>query len=234
MSAASSTTILDLRRMLAERFPAAHGPGIGRAAEPEIAAPAGVSTGLPPLDRLLGNGLPKGEVTELVGDGPGSGSAQVIHALLECAAADGRFVALVDGADSFDVDAPTPAALERLLWVRCRSAEEALKAADLLLRDRNFPLVVLDLKLNPAVQLRKIPSSAWHRFGRIAEHNGTTLLVVTPQPLVGAVSVRVKARAGLGLDALALPPEERPARLVFELLRAPGVEAAPPAVRVAG
>ena len=48
-----------------------------------------------------------------------------------------------------------------MLWVRCAAREEALKATDLLLRDRNFPLVVLDLKLNPIKQLRKIPTSTW-------------------------------------------------------------------------
>jgi hypothetical protein len=213
---AAPTNILDLRRMLADRFPGAQtGFRQSRAGF--------LPTGIPALDHLLGGGLPKGEVTELVGDGPGSGSAQALHALLAQTAADGRFLALVDGADSFDIDAPTPASLERLLLVRCRSAEEALKAADLLLRDRNFPLVALDLKLNPPAQLRRVQASVWHRLGRIAEHNGTTLLVVTPFPMVGAVTVRVEARSGLRMKTLEATPSEVIAGLQFTWLR--GMEA---------
>ncbi len=210
---ADATQIIDLRRLLAERFPEAHSPRRDVVRE-------NVATGVPALDGLLGGGLPRGEITELVGDGPGSGSAQVLHALLTRVAADGRFLALVDGADSFDVDAPTGAALSRLLWVRCRTADEALKAADLLLRDGNVPLVVLDLKLNPAAQLRKVPSSVWHRLGRIAEHQGTTLLVITPMPLAGGVAVRVESRAGLGIETLQATPDMVLEGLRFELVRA--------------
>jgi hypothetical protein len=207
-----AANIVDLRRMLRERFPAAHQPR-------REGAGSVFPTGIRDLDHLLGGGLPAGSLAELVGEGNGSGSAQVLHALLGRTAADGRFLALVDGADSFDVDAPEPAALARLLWVRCRTAEEALKATDMLLRDRNFPLVVLDLKLNPARQLRRIASSVWHRLGRIAEHNGTTLLIITPFPMVGASAFRVSARSGLGLAAVSKTALAVAGELEFTLLR---------------
>src|SRR5262252_4265449 len=125
-TATATNNIVDLRRMLAERFPSARlRPAVNTEVEP---------TGVTALDSLLGGGLPKGEVTELLASGAGSGSAQVLHALLRHTAEAGRFLALVDGADSFDVDAAEAFALERLLWVRCRRADEAMKAADLLLR----------------------------------------------------------------------------------------------------
>jgi multidrug efflux pump subunit AcrA (membrane-fusion protein) len=76
---------------------------------------------------------------------------------------------------SVNADAAEAADLSRLLWVRCRQASEALQAADILLRDRNFPLVVLDLKLNPSTQLRRIPGTVWHRFGRLLEQQRTAL-----------------------------------------------------------
>lgn len=205
--------VIELRRILAEKFPSAH--PASRPSRPRV-----VPTGVAALDALLGGGMPKGEITELVGEGHGSGTAQVIHALLGRVASDGLFLVLVDGADSFDVDVPTPEALARLLWVRCRTAEEALKAADLVLRDRNFPLVILDLKLNPAAQLRRVSSSVWHRLGRLAEHQGCTLLVVTPFPLVGGVAVRVEVRAEMGVEALDQAPSEVVGRLRFELVRA--------------
>lgn len=212
----SPANVLDLRRMLSERFPAAH----ARLASPTASArPTVQATGIPELDQLLGGGLPKGEVTELVGEGHGSGSAQVIHALIGQTAREGRFVALVDAADSFDVDAPTSDALSRLLWVRCQGVEEALKATDLLLRDRNIPLVILDLKPLSSAQLRKVSASVWHRYARIVEHQGTTLLVVTPSVLVGGVAVRVETRARLGLEALQALPALVGAMLRFQLLR---------------
>lgn len=209
---ASPTNVLDLRRMLSERFPAAH----TRSLSAKVPA---LATGVPELDHLLGGGLPKGEVTELVGDGDGSGSAQVIHALVRQAAREGRFLALVDAADSYDIDAPTSAELHRLLWVRCRGAEEALRATDVLLRDRNIPLVILDLKPLSMAQCRKVPSSVWHRYARITEHQGTTLMVVTPSALVGGVAVRVETRARLGLEALQALPALNMSRLRFQLLR---------------
>lgn len=181
--------IQQLRQLLAERLPRVR---TGFAVRP---APATVSTGVRALDLALGGGLLLGETTELVGEGWGSGSAQVIHAVLRRAAADGRFVALVDGADSLDVDALEPAELARLLWVRCRTAAEALAATDVLLRDRNFPLVVLDLKLNSATEWRRISGSVWHRFNRLREQHRTTLLVVTPQPSVGGAVRRVRVWA---------------------------------------
>ncbi|MCC7374627.1 MAG: hypothetical protein IT581_08220 [Verrucomicrobiales bacterium] len=208
----SPANVLDLRRMLSERFPSAH-------LRPVSSKVPALATGVPELDVLLGGGLPKGEVTELVGEGDGSGSAQVIHALVGQAAREGRFLALVDAADSFDVDAPASAALSRLLWVRCRGTEEAFKATDLLLRDRNIPLVILDLKPVSLAQCRKVPSSVWHRYARITEHQGTTLLVVTPCALVGSVAVRVETRAQLGLEALQALPALNVARLRFQLLR---------------
>jgi len=65
-----------------------------------------VPTGVAPLDALLGGGLAGGDLTELVGEGPVSGSAQVLHAFLRSLARAGRFMALIDGADSLDIDAP--------------------------------------------------------------------------------------------------------------------------------
>lgn len=208
----AATHIVDLRRRLAERFPRAH-------ARPQPASPVGQATGVPSLDTLLGGGLMPGSMIELVGLGPGSGSAQVLHALLRQVASIGRFLALVDGADSFDVNAAEPRVLARLLWVRCARADEALKAADLLLRDRNVPLVVLDLKLNPAHELRKIPSSTWFRFSRLVEYHDTTLLVITPQPWVGAADGRVQVESRLDLATVAAGSTSVLSQLRFELLR---------------
>jgi RecA/RadA recombinase len=202
-------SIVDLRQLLRERLPRAR---LGFA---PVAPRAVLATGVPALDAALEGGLPVGETAELTG----TGTAEVLHALLRQAAADGRFVALVDGVDSFDADAAEPAELARLLWVRCRTAAEAVAATDLLLRDRNFPLVVLDLKLNPAAELRRLSGSVWHRFGRLREQHRTTLLVLTAQPFVNGATVRVQLRRKTGLEGLEQSVAERLAGLDFTVLR---------------
>jgi len=224
---AARAIILDLRKLLAGQFPR-RGTDAGIVHDPDRLA-----TGVETLDEVLGDGLAPGKITELVGDGSNSGSSQVIHALLRHASEAGRFLALVDGADSFDVDAAPEACLPRLLWVRCRQVPEALQAADLLLRDRNFPLVVLDLKLSPASQLRRIPGSVWHRFGRLLEQHRSTLLVVTPQPLVNGAHWRVQVEGRLGLEALLQTPTTLVDRLRFTVLRQAAV-VTEPALALAG
>ncbi len=216
----NSTSVVELRKLLRDRLPQV------RLGLPEPRPTPVVATGVPALDRALGGGLPQGGLTELVGTGHGSGSVQALHSVVRRAAAEGRFVALVDGADSLDVDALEPEELARLLWVRCRDAAEALKATDLILRDRNFPLVVLDLKANPAFELRRISAGVWHRFGRLLEHHGSTLLVITPSAMTGAALARVRVTAGLGLDASAGGPAAALESLRFEVLRAVEMPAA--------
>jgi hypothetical protein len=188
----ADTKIIELRQFLAERLPQAR---LGMA--PERMVPAALPTGIESIDQGLGGGLPQGAFTELVAPGEGSGSAQFIHSLLRHTASAGRFLTLVDGADSLDIDALEPEALAHLLWVRCRSTTEALQTTDLLLRDRNIALVALDLKLNPAHELRRIPGTLWYRFSRLMEQQGATVLVVTPQPLVAGAAARIISRTRL-------------------------------------
>jgi hypothetical protein len=213
-----ASNVIQLRQLLSERFPHL------RTTPPPRREIETVPTGAPALDALLHGGLPRGALSELIGAGPGSGSAQVLHGFLQRVADDGKFLALVDGADSFDVDAVEPAILARLLWVRCTDAGQALKAADLLLRDRNFPLVVVDLKFNPPAQLRKISSSVWHRFRRLLEANGAAALVITPHQLVSNPACRVRVEGKLAITALAQSPSQVLSELHFDLLRAAEVD----------
>lgn len=209
------TKVVELRQLLAERFVNARRAGVSSRAN---VVPSGIAM----LDDLLEGGFPRGGFTELVADGHGSGSAQFLHLWLQRVALDGQFLALIDGADSFDATVEAPEVLARLLWVRCRKADEALQAADILLRDRNFPLVALDLRLNPPAQFRKISSAVWHRFRRLLEQSQATVVVVTSQPFVSGATCRVRIEAGLGLEALKEARLEH--RLRFTLLRQAGLE----------
>jgi len=123
-----------------------------------------------------------------------AGSASLIHALLEAAHRNRYFVALIDGRDSFDPSTSGGlgnACLQHLLWVRCTKTLEAVKAADLLLRDGNFPLVIVDLVLNPPEDLSKIPQTSWYRLQRLVESAPAACLIMTRQGMVSSAQLKI-------------------------------------------
>ena len=172
--------IVDLRHLLAERFP-----------QQRTTPFAPVVTGLSLLDEAIGGGLPKGALTELTSSNPSAGSALVISALLQVAHRERFFVALIDGCDSFDPQPLGNGRLRNLLWVRCMKVFDAVKAADLLLRDGNFSLVILDLVLSAAEELRKIPQTNWYRLQRLVEPMPTACLVLTRRSIISSAQVKV-------------------------------------------
>lgn len=140
------------------------------------------STGVAPLDEILGGGWPRAAMAELRGP-RSSGRTAVMHASLACAIAAGQAVALVDSSGALDPRLAHAAGVElpRLLWIRA-DAEQALKAADLLISAGGFDLVALDF----GDRRPRVPSAAWIRLKHGVERQGTTVLVVTPASLVGA------------------------------------------------
>ena len=187
----SARKILDLRKLLADRFPHSS------------PAPASIlSTGVQFLDQTIGGGFPKSAITELIAPKLSAGSASLIHALLRSAQRDNHFVALIDGADSFDPGSSDNAALQHLLWVRCRKAFDAIKAADFLLRDGNFPLVIVDLVLNSADALRKIPQTSWYRLQRLVEAVPSACLVLNRQSRVGSAQLKIVLESSWSLKDL--------------------------------
>jgi len=177
---AASSAIIDLRNLLAERFP-----------QPLTPPNLRLATGLAAIDKLLGGGLPKSAITELSSPHVSAGTALLLYALLQNAYQSGYFLALVDGRDSFDPQPLGNSRLRNLLWVRCTNALDALKAADLLLRDGNFPLVVLDLVLNVSVELRKIPQTSWYRLQRLVEAAPTAFLVLTRESIISSAQLKL-------------------------------------------
>jgi hypothetical protein len=208
---ALADSVVDLRNLLAARFP--HAPAPARAR---------FITGLSFLDRMIGGGLPKSAITELISPRVSAGSASLIHALLQSASGTAvpamgqagilpamgnsagetpsfptdkmsvpQPIALIDGRDSFDPQPLGNSCLRHLLWVRCHKAFEAVKAADLLLRDGNFPLVIVDLVLNAAEELGKIPQTSWYRLQRLVEVTSTACLVLTRQGMVSSAKLKI-------------------------------------------
>ena len=183
--------VVDLRKLLAERSP-----------HPATPATSLLTTGLSFLDQTIGGGLPKSAITELIAPKASAGSASLIHALLRSAQRDQHIVALIDGSDSFDPGSSDNSALQHLLWVRCRKTFDAIKAADFLLRDGNFPLVIVDLVLNSAEELRKIPQTSWYRLQRLVEAVPTACLIINRQSLVSSAQLKIVLKNSWTLAAL--------------------------------
>jgi hypothetical protein len=200
---AASPKIIDLRNLLAERFP-----------HPSLRTTTRLITGLFFLDEAVGDGLPRGAITELIsparsathsvggGSRTSAGSASLIHALVHCAYRDNYFLALIDGRDSFDPCGLDNASLQQLFWARCRKASEAVKAADLLLRDGNFPLVIVDLVLNAPDELRNIPQTNWYRLQRLVEVVPTACLVLTRYEMVSSAQLKLVLENSWNLESL--------------------------------
>lgn len=136
-------------------------------------------TGVPGL------GLPRGAISEIYGRNT-SGKTAFVHNFLAISTQNGEFCALIDAQNAFD---PASAAagkadLRRILWVRCRDAIQALKAADLILHGGGWGVVVLDLGDIRPEMMSKLPISYWHRFRRAVENTPAALVVVEREPFV--------------------------------------------------
>jgi len=207
--------IIELRRLLSDRFPLTRTWSKSAPANTHSGSP----TGLPRLDSLLEGGLSKSAITEVASHGSGAGAALFLRALLRQSGHAGQLMGLIDGSDSFDPDGLEASVLSRLFWVRCATADEALKAADLLLRDRNLSLIVLDLKMNPAAQLRKISGAAWYRLQRLARQSATAFVALTPHPMIASAQTRLILESRFTLDALPQDQSQLLSELKFELVR---------------
>lgn len=150
-------------------------------AREERASP--LPTGLDAVDRLLGGGLARGRLTELVGR-RSTGRFSVVLATLATATSCGEAAALVDRGGYFDPHAARDAGveLERVLWARPRRVKEALVAAEMLLAT-GFPLVAVDLGIPPLSGAA--PEAAWVRLARAAESENAVLVLSSPYRVSG-------------------------------------------------
>lgn len=145
-------------------------------------------SGIGILDRL---GVHGGSIAEAVSEVPGRGACLLLAEVIREAAAQSRPVVLIDACDSFDPQSLPPAACRSLLWIRCQSVQNAVKAADLLLRDGNLTLILMDLERCPSLELRRIPASSWHRLRMLTEKAGSLCLAFTPARLIPRAGTRV-------------------------------------------
>ena len=180
-AAAARAKLGELRELISERFP-----------ERQRRSEEVLATGFAPLDEAGRGGLPRAAVSEVVAARPGCGGQWLVRALLQTARRTHQYLGLIDGSDGFDPQSESPELLSHLLWVRCRQTTQALQATDLLVRDGNISLVLLDLRGNSPEELRRQPMSIWFRLQRVVEQSGGILVVLSPRPLVSSAAIRVE------------------------------------------
>jgi hypothetical protein len=166
----SPESLAALRHLLAERFPQA-------APRPEATLPTGVAA----IDEAGDGGLPLGGITEVVALAPSTGGQLLISRLLAATRRRRMRAALVDALDAFDPQSHEPPLLQHLVWVRCRTLDEAMHAADLLVRDANLALVMLDLRGVAGRALRGVPATTWYRLQRALERTDMAMVVFTAE-----------------------------------------------------
>jgi hypothetical protein len=182
-----SSSVLALREALQQRFPAAQPVHYGTAVP--------IPTGLAALDRALpGGGLPRGR---LVAWAPGGGATALLRSACLAVGEAGERAAWVDGAGCV-AGAYWPAGP---VLVRPGGEEEALAAAEELLRSGGFGLVVL----TGVVEL----GDAGLRLARVAREGGGAFVAVGEAPVA---PVRVGSRIVPGAyrwrrDAFGAPAE---------------------------
>jgi RecA/RadA recombinase len=137
-----------------------------------------IPSGIPSLDKSTG-GLPRGAITEVFG-GVSSGKTSIALSILAAAGSRGEICALVDGTDTFDPATAESCGMDlrRLLWVRCKNLDQALRSTDLLLQGGGFGLVAADLSGLPPKDIRSVPLARWFRFQRAIEDTPTLLLLI--------------------------------------------------------
>ena len=176
-------------------------------------------TGLPSLDARLGGGLPRGQLSEIVGP-RSSGRTSLLLQMVATATSRGELVAIVDALDMLDVASAAAAGVDlaKLLWIRghvvtspglCRdlnqrAMEQAVKALGLVLQAGNFGLVALDLGDAPADAVRRLPFTTWLRLQRMVEGSQTVCVLAGNDPVSrssAGLSIKLQPSHDVAADA---------------------------------
>jgi hypothetical protein len=175
-----------------------------------------LTSGATALDTLLDGGWPQGKAGELIGPTSSGRSAAVI-ATVAAATDRGEVVAWLDAPDVFDPASAATAGVDlgRVLWVRPRGVEEAVRAAELVLEVGGFTVVVLDLGLAARRSVEGRPGAAQAGTGLAAARKrgvgALRLRLVRAVERAGAVALVLADRPWLGTLAgttVVLGPEE--------------------------
>ena len=172
-----------IRSQVESRLPGALSPYV----PPELEM---LATGIAAVDLKTG-GIPKSALTQVCARPEvSSGKTTLLLSLMAAVTRREEFCALVDSSDSFDPASAQASGVDsaRMLWVRCahksgmRSLEQSFKAADIVVQNGGFGLIVVDLGNIEERAVRKIPLSTWFRFARVVEKMPTALVFLLSHP----------------------------------------------------
>ncbi|MGB0371048.1 MAG: hypothetical protein ACPGN3_06820 [Opitutales bacterium] len=138
---------------------------------------------------------------ELVESQIACGAQIHVEALLEEASKLQSYAAIIDTQQTWNPSQLSSEALRHILWVRCREQSQALRAADVLIRDENFRIILIDLRTLSHSALKRIPQSHWYRLQRIAQNQNSTLIAATSFPSIAASQLRIEIGAHLDLSS---------------------------------
>lgn len=195
-----------LRHELRQRFPKSHPTHQLSPSKASFLKGKGPwPTGLEAVDKLLPNGgFPGGRLSELTG-APSSGKTTIALHCVAYASRAGFPVAYVDLASSLYPPnlMKMGADLDQILIVRPQTVQRALKAVDILIRGRAFPLIILDWGLEPPTM--RSPGldlgSAIARLNGLLSMGDESLLVIT-NPQTARDPIRYYASVRLGAERL--------------------------------
>ncbi len=164
-----------------------------------------LSSGLTLIDNLLGGGIVRGRISEIVG-GTSAGKTSLAACFVASATRRGETAAWIDPLGACDpaTIAATGADLARVLWTslpggtiapfmesgtprppidfaRKPFVKKLLRATELILEAGGFGLVVIDF----ATYARGIPQSAALRVARLAERTGAAVIVLADYRMCG-------------------------------------------------
>jgi len=190
VAARAGEKLAALRQLLAERYP-----------EAARASHRCLETGVRSMDTVAG-GIPLGAVTEIVGATMSSGCTLLLGQLLLATRVARWRVALVDASNQFDPASYADDTLAHLVWVRCESMQTALPVTDILVRDANLTLVILDMRLNLRREWSRTPPTFWYQLQRAVEVGDLALVVLTGEPSIPSAQLRFSLTRGYDLAAL--------------------------------
>lgn len=119
-----------------------------------------------------------------------SGSLQVLLKLVEETWQRRMRMVWIDPCDCLDPVTAFDRSPQHLLWARGGGLGGALRVADAVLRDENFPFVCLDGVLLEENEWKRIPLNRWYRLQRLANRRGSALILWTPPVVIPAATRR--------------------------------------------
>ena len=191
-------------------------PGIWRGGELEHASQPSIATGHEALDRELpGGGWPSGTLTEVLHDGAGIGEVSFLSGALARASEGGRLIAWINTphlpyAPSL---ARSGLALERCLVVRPPNRDDALWAAEQVLRSGACGAALLWLPHDDYACLRRLQMAAQAGRAMAVLYRGSAALRLSTPAHLRVLLEREDGWLGVRIPKRRGPPLEQPITL---------------------